>query len=154
MRIANGSCFLFYNVVKLKNCSPIGSPNYFANLDWFMKFKNWDQHLCHLPFMCSSNKYSALMCSSNKYSEGLLCAKRWSTDMKKTALCAHREKGTNESLVTKKLPSARFPGSLSAGINLSLNKLKLSCLENVQIFACWCGKRNEGKRKLFCSGNF
>lgn len=120
----NGSCSLFYNVVKLNNCSPIGSHNYFENLDWFIKFKNWGQHLCHPP----------LMCSSDKYSEGLLGAKRWSTNMKKTALCAHRERGTRWIAVTKKVSGARFPGSLSGGINRSLNRLKLSCLENAQVF--------------------
>lgn len=48
-------------------------------------------------------------------------------------------KGPAETVVTKKLCGARFPGSLwggrVGGINLSLNKLKLSCLENAQAFA-------------------
>lgn len=35
MLIVNGNCFLllFYNLVKFKNCSPVGFQNYFENLD-------------------------------------------------------------------------------------------------------------------------
>lgn len=146
MLIVNGSCILFYNVVKFKNCSPIGSHNHFENLDRSIKLKNWDQPWYHLP----------LICPPNKYSEALLCAQRWRAN-RKPALCAlaltvsHRPVSP---IGAKTFSRAGCPRGLLGRIGLSpKEETKLSCLESAPVPACCWGKRNEGKRKPPCSEN-